>query len=198
MLRRLCAYLKMPSHGPREMLEDRLGRFLDLCEIQLPPAAPVADPQSNLREVVDQAWEEEDASGTPEDAAQASFGSMDQVAARGSGTLSFGKYAGYTFEELWKDDHGYAMFILSKAEEDDCSKEFSMFADWAKATHPQGVADPQLFITFGRHKGRGFKEVLEDDPDYCEWIVTEAGRPDGVGQSLQGFADWLMKNGVGR
>jgi len=195
-------YFKMPSDGPREALQVQLGGFLDLCERRLAPAAPAAHPQSNLREVVDEAWAGESDFNMPEDAAQASFRGMDPGAAQGSGTITVGKYTGYTFEQLWEEDRSGAMWIISKAEEGDCGKNFAMFADWAKATHPQGVVAPDLFVTFGKHRGRSYQEVLEDDPDYCEWIVqkarTEASSPEGVGPNLQKWADWLMKNGVGR
>lgn len=49
-------------------------------------------------------------------------------------------------------------------------------------------------ITFGKHNGRSYDEMVEIDPLYCEWCMRAADEPD-TGDRMREFAEWLTKDG---
>jgi hypothetical protein len=45
-------------------------------------------------------------------------------------------------------------------------------------------------INFGKHKGKLYRDVLIDNIDYCDWVMTK----DNPGNKLSSFQEWLRKN----
>ena len=40
-------------------------------------------------------------------------------------------------------------------------------------------------LRFGKYKGKTYRKVLQEDPDYCKWVLRTPGRFDG-------FKNWLI------
>jgi len=175
----------IPYHGSKEVVGERLDKFLDLCEVGTPsPPPPPLAGQSSLSQAVDQVWTEE--FETPSEQVQSS----DQASAPApSGRMEHGKYKGKSFEEVLELDPGYAGYIAKVAQSGDCSANFRAFADWAG----DKLVDPDLQIGFGQYYGRSFMEVLDADPDYCGYIIG-LSQNDEVSHRMQRFVDWLSKN----
>jgi len=178
----------IPYHGSKEVVGERLDKFLDLCEVGTPsPPPPPLAGQSSLSQAVDQVWTE--LFETPSEQVLSS----DQASAPApSGTMEHGKYAGYSFEEVLESDPGYAGYIVKTAQSGDSSLNWQAFADWAA---DKDLVDPDLQIGFGKYKGHSFMDVLRTDPDYCYWIF-EKSQNEEVGGSMLRFVDWLSKNGM--
>lgn len=126
------------------------------------------------------------------------------------GIVNFGKHKGSTFEEVLNDDKQYCEFVVRQADQS-MNPEFTSFAGWLQA---QGVSatkdrvsatkdnqDPtqldsqnpkQLRLGFGKHRDLTYAEALQQEPSYCEWVLSESGKRDAF-PSFQAFADWLQQ-----
>ncbi|CAE8623786.1 unnamed protein product [Polarella glacialis] len=56
----------------------------------------------------------------------------------------------------------------------------------ALASKLAGKPPQAVTFSFGKHRGRTFKDVLSDDPEYCEWVL-ESTPGDGPLADLQAF-----------
>ena len=45
-------------------------------------------------------------------------------------------------------------------------------------------------MTYGKHKGKMYKEVLEEDVDDVNWTLAHCGEHSGAG--MHRFKDWLI------
>lgn len=69
------------------------------------------------------------------------------------------------------------------------------------SAHPTGHADSgSSIVSFGKHRGRTFQEVLSEHPDYCQWVLKKADskspeddRPPS--ESMQAFLDYVRGAG---
>mmetsp|Transcript_37036 Transcript_37036/g.85601 ORF Transcript_37036/g.85601 Transcript_37036/m.85601 type:complete len:110 (-) Transcript_37036:163-492(-) len=54
--------------------------------------------------------------------------------------------------------------------------------------------DSDPVVGFGKHKGLKFSELMEEHPDYVEWVMAEAAQGDGSSnRNFQKLADFLAK-----
>ena len=52
---------------------------------------------------------------------------------------------------------------------------------------------PTDVVVFGKHVGRTFKQVYEEDPQYCQWCVTTQQQQSDVLPGLDRFATWVQQ-----
>ena len=45
-------------------------------------------------------------------------------------------------------------------------------------------------IAFGKHKGKTYYDLVEDEPDYCEWLVNQVD----IEKTNNGLFSFLIKN----
>ena len=134
-------------------------------------------------------------------------------AATGSSTLFIGKHRGKTFDHVLANEPDYCRWALDKDSPTGALKEFQ---DWLKtrkdslsaasataATATTAVAPhrspPTAFrfgssaptgsstLSFGKHKGRTYADMLSKEPEYCGW-VQDKDSPTGP---LKDFQEWL-------
>lgn len=54
-----------------------------------------------------------------------------------------------------------------------------------------GGAGSSGVLSMGKHGGRSYDEVIKDDPEYCQWVVATAGKPD-THEGIQEFAGYIQ------
>ncbi|CAE8602235.1 unnamed protein product [Polarella glacialis] len=114
----------------------------------------------------------------------------------GDQELQFGKYSGRPFSAILEEDRDYCRWILDVAETADASPTLSRFADWLVAAAPELEDADDEEVTFGKHKGQSFAQVLKDDPDYCSWVLGACQEKDVAG-ALKRLGKFIKKNGEG-
>ncbi len=95
--------------------------------------------------------------------------------------IAFGKYKGKTIQEIYQQDPKYIFWLLEK--------DYYFKIDFDKLLNiPHGSPNRQSIIeneinrvfpktrsddliTFGKYKGKNFKEVYETDPNYINWFL---------------------------
>ena len=55
----------------------------------------------------------------------------------------------------------------------------------------------ERMISFGKHKGKTFEKVIEDDLAYCNWVLETAAMEPSSGKELRTFANYLQLVGLG-
>merc|ERR1711935_484904 len=111
------------------------------------------------------------------------------------GVTGFGKYKGQAFQETLQIDPEYCVWVLSVAEEPRASPAVRAFAAWliehiAELTVALEEHTPVTgILTFGKHKGKTFGDVLHLDPDYCMWALKTSEKDDD--EQFQAFADFV-------
>ncbi|CAJ1403154.1 unnamed protein product [Effrenium voratum] len=98
-------------------------------------------------------------------------------------TVSFGKHRGKTMQELVEEDPGYCSWMLQTYREDkeNCNPAFKAAAEYLLDQDDIDVEELEQVINFGKYKGQGFKQVMDEDPDYGQWVVgaaEESGNPN--------------------
>ena len=76
--------------------------------------------------------------------------------------FTFGKHSGRTFGEVAVLDRGYCMWVLQKAE----AALLCEFAQFLR--HTRGG-----MLSFGRHCGLWYTEVIDEYPEWCNWAVAQ-------------------------
>merc|ERR1712224_544845 len=56
----------------------------------------------------------------------------------------------------------------------------------------RGVVGPNTVMTFGKHKGRTFGDLKDNEPEYTTWALGHAA----ASPELQVFIDYLRSQGV--
>ena len=46
-------------------------------------------------------------------------------------------------------------------------------------------------VLFGRHMGKTYKEVYQNNPDYCEWVIRTANTETNPSPGFTKFARWI-------
>eukprot|EP00445_Apocalathium_hangoei_P082407 CAMPEP_0204184184 /NCGR_PEP_ID=MMETSP0361-20130328/54239_1 /ASSEMBLY_ACC=CAM_ASM_000343 /TAXON_ID=268821 /ORGANISM="Scrippsiella Hangoei, Strain SHTV-5" /LENGTH=435 /DNA_ID=CAMNT_0051144189 /DNA_START=118 /DNA_END=1425 /DNA_ORIENTATION=+ len=119
----------------------------------------------------------------------------------GSSKLCCGTYSGKTFVEVLEIDPEYCDYIL-KAEIPDTESEqartFVAFAKWLKtqvrlpsASGSTGTA----ILSFGKHNGKSYEDVLREDPLYCRWAVSPEGARISMPALLE-FSRWVRGQAI--
>mmetsp|Transcript_5130 Transcript_5130/g.11383 ORF Transcript_5130/g.11383 Transcript_5130/m.11383 type:complete len:309 (-) Transcript_5130:196-1122(-) len=121
-----------------------------------------------------------------------------QAAGLGSEVLRFGKHRGKSFEAIMVDDPPYLAFVRRAVQEEGTGNQqmlrFAEFLDAQQANPPSTEArsekpasptntqvsatSPALrqaswTLKVGKHKGRTFQEVYEEEKNYCEWVLKQ-------------------------
>jgi len=109
------------------------------------------------------------------------------------GLVSFGKYKGQRFADVLNDDPQYCAWVKAESKKPDSSHSFRAFANFLSAEEvPElDVMEPDV-VSFGKHRGQRYEAVLEQDPDYCWWVLHQAGQAD-AGFGLKGFAKFIKE-----
>ena len=81
--------------------------------------------------------------------------------------LNFGKYKGESFKSIWENNPDYCIWILLHS---NCKQQD--FTNWIMGLHPRKSFD-HLIVTFGKHKGKSFSYIYENERGYCEWITSK-------------------------
>ena len=80
--------------------------------------------------------------------------------------LRCGKHAGRSFHEVAAVDVGYCSWVLREQREGKTlPRDLKALARYIEQEHG-GVLD------VGKHRGRLFGDILEQDPDYSEWAAS--------------------------
>eukprot|EP00746_Dinoflagellata_sp_MGD_P131179 gnl/MRDRNA2_/MRDRNA2_64997_c0_seq1.p1 gnl/MRDRNA2_/MRDRNA2_64997_c0~~gnl/MRDRNA2_/MRDRNA2_64997_c0_seq1.p1 ORF type:complete len:549 (-),score=94.49 gnl/MRDRNA2_/MRDRNA2_64997_c0_seq1:192-1838(-) len=107
-------------------------------------------------------------------------------------TVSFGKFKGHTFQQVYLKQPEYCAWVLTQGSGAKVAPGFAQFANFiraqkAKETAVQssfvvdrresyGISPQSELIPFGKHKGKQMLDVLQEDANYCSWVVEEARR----------------------
>jgi uncharacterized protein (DUF3820 family) len=133
---------------------------------------------------------------------------LGPVAPTGSSLLSFGKHKGKTFDHLLEKEPDYCRWVLGA---DAPTGALKAFQDWLKTREDSRPAAPTAAavapprspatafrggfsaptgsstLSFGKHKGRTYADMLAKEPEYCGW-VQDKDSPTGP---LKEFQEWL-------
>merc|ERR1719401_2309794 len=106
--------------------------------------------------------------------------------------LDVGKYQGQSYGQVLQSDPDYCHWVLSKSQDPDSSMALQHFAAWLadqEVPEPTAVAadSDELIISFGKHRGKSYEEVLQEEPDFCRWALSKAQDPDSS-MALRHFA----------
>ena len=98
--------------------------------------------------------------------------------------LGFGKHRGGALWQVVRDDPEYCSWMLETAAKADSSDQLRQAANWIQENHPDLVTqveqwhenvDGQTTVTCGKHKGKSFQAVLQEDTDYVCWLIDNIG-----------------------
>ena len=171
---------------------DYVERYPELLKDEPPTAEPDLRPENTL-------WYE-----------------PEPVVPTGSSMLPFGKHRGKTFDHVLANEPDYCRWVLGadsptgalkefqdwlKTRKDSLSAAISASATAATATtavaphyRPAtafrfGSSAPtgSSMLSFGKHKGRTYADMLAKEPEYCGW-VQDKDSPTGP---LKEFQEWL-------
>lgn len=93
-----------------------------------------------------------------------------------------GKHIGRTFVEVCKMDRLYIEWALRKGRSSDLSPNLAALVEFVRQTYGG-------LMTLGKHQGRYFTEVLEQDPSYAEWCRSISCE----GEALRDFAKYSAR-----
>mmetsp|Transcript_6866 Transcript_6866/g.16272 ORF Transcript_6866/g.16272 Transcript_6866/m.16272 type:complete len:148 (+) Transcript_6866:53-496(+) len=105
-------------------------------------------------------------------------------------TVSFGKHRGKTMQELMEEDPGYCSWMLQTYREDkeNCNPALQAAAEYLLDQDDIDVEELEQVINFGKYKGQGFKQVMDEDPDYGQWVVGAA--EESANPNFRAFAEF--------
>ena len=98
--------------------------------------------------------------------------------------LGFGKYRGRALSQVVQEDPEYCSWMLETAAKADSSDQLRQAAKRIQENHPDLVTqveqwhenvDGQTTVTCGKHKGKSFQAVLQEDTDYVCWLIDNIG-----------------------
>lgn len=95
--------------------------------------------------------------------------------------LDFGKYVGIPFNEVMEKDVFYSDWCLKNLEK----SAFTEYLKQNKFSLPDPTEKEKL--NFGKHKGKTFGKVLDDDPNYCKWAAENLDSKEYAKRFIQ----WL-------
>ena len=117
-------------------------------------------------------------------------------------TISFGKHKGKTFAEIYNEDPQYIFWLMQSDPffKVDLSALTGIALDDEKAEEKFSNEIDRVFpkvkiedaITFGKYKGKTYKEVFAEDSQYIEWFVRNNDRLD---LDIDSFRS-LLQNGT--
>ena len=118
----------------------------------------------------------------------------DVAGATAEPVLKFGKYQGSLLSEVVQTDVDYCRWILSASEDGDASYSLIEAADWIRTNAPE-VADMTAgpVVLFGKYRGSLLSQIVKEDPDYCQWILSKSEEAE-ASQGLLQAADWIKTN----
>jgi len=127
----------------------------------------------------------------------------------GKEELKFGKHKGKTFEAILAEDPSYASFVRRAVKDEGSgNRQMQRFADFLAAqqvspaatstperSSPSALGTASWTLKLGKHKGKSFQEVYEEDQKYCAWAIQTAASGEAKG-SLGSFAEYVKARGV--
>lgn len=106
-------------------------------------------------------------------------------------SVGFGKYRGRAYEEVLAEDPDYCRWVMESSEQADASTTLSQFADWLKTQDLSAApTSDDHIVRFGKHKGKTYEALLDEDLDYCQWILDQD--PEEMGRTMKPFYEWLI------
>lgn len=113
----------------------------------------------------------------------------------------FGKHRNKAFKVVAQEDPEYCAWVMSVASNtqalESSSASLLAFASYLGKNRPELAELPMAVaadtLTFGKYKGLLYKDVVQQDPDYCKWVAVQATQPD-VSTSLKAFAEYVREN----
>ena len=93
--------------------------------------------------------------------------------------LRVGKHKGKSYSAVAESDRNYCSWLLRLGSHS-TSRGLDKFASYLKKNHG-GI------LPIGRHKGKFYKEIIEEDNDYCSW----ASQIEKPGDPLKDFVHYL-------
>ena len=102
--------------------------------------------------------------------------------------IEFGKYKGKTIGEIYEIDPKYIYWLMEQDHyfrvdfhsllniPEDSSNVESIIEEEINRVFPKATVDST--ITFGKYKGRTFREIYSTDPAYIEWFFRNNNRID--------------------
>lgn len=97
--------------------------------------------------------------------------------------INFGKHKGKTIKEIYAENPQYIYWLMSKDHyfkvnfdqllniPDNSPDRETIIANEFRRVFPK--ITPDDLITFGKHKGKTFREVFAFDPNYVKWLIRQ-------------------------
>ena len=99
--------------------------------------------------------------------------------------ISFGKHCGRLISEIVEEDPSYLQWALRKREDPKSSEQLLEVAEYVREYFPE--VEGQTKVIFGKHKGKTFQAVLEEDEDYICWLINNVRTARGNQAALISF-----------
>lgn len=125
------------------------------------------------------------------------------------GIVTFGKYAGLTYEQVMANDPEYCQWQLDNMKEND--ETIGKFGDWLRSGDRLSKKRKQMeekreseptevkrarFIEFGKHRNKKtWGEVLDEHPDYCLTLIEMQDEKPIQGK-MREFIKFVKESGV--
>jgi hypothetical protein len=118
--------------------------------------------------------------------------------------VAFGKHRGKTFEQVAGEEPDYCSWVLATHENEvatgDGNGNLEGFYNWIKEVHPEIEASegagPSVegVVSFGKHKGTKFEDLLRDEPDYCQWVLKKKKEDPAKTGYMDKLAAYIRKS----
>mmetsp|Transcript_9993 Transcript_9993/g.21989 ORF Transcript_9993/g.21989 Transcript_9993/m.21989 type:complete len:378 (+) Transcript_9993:77-1210(+) len=105
--------------------------------------------------------------------------------------LTKGRFAGVSFEQVFKDSPDYCRWVLSRPDLHEDDNHLKDFATWL-ANHEEREKLNSPHLTTGKYRGVSFEDILEKDKNYCRWALKSYSKD--IPCALQEFALWLQEH----
>ena len=96
--------------------------------------------------------------------------------------LKQGKHIGRTFEEVCQTDRPYIDWVFREEKSGELSPNLAALVAYVRQKYGG-------LMTLGKHRGRYFSELLEQDPLYADWAMNVSC----PGDPLRSFADYAAQ-----
>ena len=116
----------------------------------------------------------------------------DFVAGMAQDVITFGKYQGKSYEEVFMLDKSFCEWTLKSSRPGLPSHRF---AEWIRQRHPDFVAataQVQKVMTCGKYYGKSFEEIFMLDQTYCGNVLKTSRQPESR-LGIRQFADWIRE-----